>query len=64
MSCATFLNRWWVAHQRNGKDKLSAERRQRLDEVDGWMWSMRSSKHGRKKPEAVDPLSAAHLREP
>ena len=40
----------WVAKQRYKKDTLSADRRQRLDAVDGWVWNARPSKHGRKKP--------------
>jgi hypothetical protein len=28
----------WVAHQRTKKDSLSADRRERLDGVDGWVW--------------------------
>ena len=40
----------WVTKQRNKKDTMSADRRERLDAVDGWTWAVRSSKHGRKKP--------------
>ena len=40
----------WVLKQRGKKDSLSADRWQRLDEVDGWVWNARRSKHGRKKP--------------
>jgi len=42
----------WVGHQRTAKDKLSAERRQRLDGMKGWVWSSpaRPSKHARKIP--------------
>ena len=28
----------WVAHQRSTKDSMSADRRQQLEAVDGWMW--------------------------
>jgi hypothetical protein len=42
----------WVNTQRTNKDSMSAERRQRLDAVDGWVWVARArpSKNGRKKP--------------
>ena len=40
---------WWVVNQRAKQDSLSADRRQRLEAVDGWVWDARSSTHGQKK---------------
>ena len=38
----------WVSGQRSTKDTMSADRRQRLEAVKGWVWAARSSTHGRK----------------
>ena len=40
----------WVTTQRTKKDAMPAERRRRLEALDGWVWVVRSSKHRRKKP--------------
>ena len=34
----------WVLYQRTHKDKLSAERFNQLDNLEGWVWSVHSSK--------------------
>jgi hypothetical protein len=41
----------WVAVQRSRKDAMPADRRERLEAVDGWVWVTRArpSKHGQKK---------------
>ena len=46
----TYSGKEWEGFQRITKDSMSADRRQRLDGVDGWVWDVRSSKHARKKP--------------
>ena len=40
----------WVGVQRSTKDRMSADRRQRLEAVMGWVWDATTSKHARKKP--------------
>jgi len=40
----------WVNSQRSTKDTMSADRRERLEAVKGWVWDARSSKHARRKP--------------